>query len=320
MVVSGVSQAVGNVISSFSGNHSLTAQRHAAEKLAERQAEINYDTWMKQNEYNTPEKQRLRLEQAGMNPLFYGLDGNSAGELQPANLSEANAAMAQQQSNAETRRATIMNAINAGVQNSIQAFVAESQANKNNSEANLADEQAKLTQVNTESTEKALPGIEHDVASKKYDSIFKQIQAQLAMNQFNNPEIRKSLEQMPKYEADKLLKDIALRDAEIVLREAETNLTSQRIRESIAECGLKGALAEQAYRAADELEALEKKYKAETISENEFRDSRKKLILKQIDLVGKQAKYYRIEQQFDLYGTLIGGASQSVGRAMRFAK
>lgn len=320
MAIVGAANAVGNVISSFSGNHSLTAQRHAAEKLAQKQADINYATWMKQNEYNTPENQRLRLEQAGMNPLFYGLDGNSAGDLQPANLSEANQAIAQQQSNAETRRATIMNAINAGIQNAINASVAESQANKNNSEAKLADEQAKLTQVNTQANEMALPGVEHDIASKKYDSLFKQVQAELAINQFNNPEVRKALVEMPKFEADKVLKDIALRDAEIVLTKGEQLLTAQRIKESIAETGLKGALAEQAYRAAEELEALEKKYKAETITENQFREARKKLIEREIELLGKQSKYYRIEQQFDLYGSLLGGAGQSVSKAIRVSK
>lgn len=39
------------------------------------QLAYNTDMWNKQNEYNDPYAQRQRLEQAGLNPLFHGLDG-----------------------------------------------------------------------------------------------------------------------------------------------------------------------------------------------------------------------------------------------------
>lgn len=39
----------------------------------------NVELWNMQNEYNTPFNQMQRLKQAGMNVLYYGLDGNSAG-------------------------------------------------------------------------------------------------------------------------------------------------------------------------------------------------------------------------------------------------
>lgn len=44
----------------------------------------NVQMWKMQNAYNLPIRQKERLKQAGMNPLFYGLDGNAAGAPQPA--------------------------------------------------------------------------------------------------------------------------------------------------------------------------------------------------------------------------------------------
>lgn len=51
----------------------------------EYQNEWNLNMWNKQNEYNSPLAQRQRLEAAGLNPIFYGLDGNgNSGALQSA--------------------------------------------------------------------------------------------------------------------------------------------------------------------------------------------------------------------------------------------
>lgn len=41
------------------------------------QNQFNLDMWNMSNEYNSPAKQLERLRDAGLNPLFYGLDGNS---------------------------------------------------------------------------------------------------------------------------------------------------------------------------------------------------------------------------------------------------
>lgn len=49
------------------------------------QNQFNKDMWNEQNEYNSPAAQRQRLEDAGLNPLFYGLDGTgNAGALTSA--------------------------------------------------------------------------------------------------------------------------------------------------------------------------------------------------------------------------------------------
>lgn len=51
----------------------------------EYQNQWNLNMWNKQNEYNAPSAQRSRLEAAGLNPTFFGLDGNgNAGALASA--------------------------------------------------------------------------------------------------------------------------------------------------------------------------------------------------------------------------------------------
>lgn len=59
-------------------------QRLWNEAMADKQNAWNYEMWLKQNEYNSPEEQIERLRAAGLNPLYYGLDGSSAGELTAA--------------------------------------------------------------------------------------------------------------------------------------------------------------------------------------------------------------------------------------------
>ena len=36
--------------------------------------------WQREQTYNSPENQVQRLRDAGLNPLFYGLDGNSTSQ------------------------------------------------------------------------------------------------------------------------------------------------------------------------------------------------------------------------------------------------
>lgn len=59
-------------------------QRLWSEKMYNEQNAWNYEMWLKQNEYNSPEAQVQRMRDAGLNPLFYGLDGSSAGDLSAA--------------------------------------------------------------------------------------------------------------------------------------------------------------------------------------------------------------------------------------------
>ena len=55
-------------------------QRQWNENMADKQNAWNYEMWMKEQEYNSPANQMQRLLDAGLNPMFYGLDGNSTSQ------------------------------------------------------------------------------------------------------------------------------------------------------------------------------------------------------------------------------------------------
>lgn len=53
-------------------------QRAWNETMAEKQNAWNYEMWQKATDYDSPVNQVQRLRDAGLNPLFYGLDGNAS--------------------------------------------------------------------------------------------------------------------------------------------------------------------------------------------------------------------------------------------------
>lgn len=67
-------------------NLQIARETNAANRAnQEYQNEWNLNMWNRQNAYNDPSAQRQRLEAAGLNPIFFGLDGNgNAGGLQSA--------------------------------------------------------------------------------------------------------------------------------------------------------------------------------------------------------------------------------------------
>lgn len=67
----------------FSANQTLL-QRQWNEQMMNQQNAWNEEMWNKQNLYNTPSEQVRRLRDAGLNPLYYGLDGSSASGVQSA--------------------------------------------------------------------------------------------------------------------------------------------------------------------------------------------------------------------------------------------
>lgn len=109
--------------SSNAANKSLQATREtnkANRELAEYQNEWNLAQWNRQNAYNDPSAQRLRYEQAGINPYFaLGniSSGNAQGEL-------TSAPMANQQSGAESYNMLAQGYQNLGnsISNATQSF------------------------------------------------------------------------------------------------------------------------------------------------------------------------------------------------------
>ena len=59
-------------------------QRNWNEQMMNTQNQFSLDMWNRTNEYNSPIQQVARLREAGLNPLYYGLDGSSANQFQSA--------------------------------------------------------------------------------------------------------------------------------------------------------------------------------------------------------------------------------------------
>lgn len=59
-------------------------QREYSTDMMHEQNAWNMELWNKENEYNAPLAQIQRLRDAGLNPLYYGLDGSSANALESA--------------------------------------------------------------------------------------------------------------------------------------------------------------------------------------------------------------------------------------------
>lgn len=60
-------------------------QRAWNEEMMRQQNEWSLEQWNRTNEYNTPAAQRQRLLDAGLNPMYFGLDGNgNAGAFESA--------------------------------------------------------------------------------------------------------------------------------------------------------------------------------------------------------------------------------------------
>lgn len=118
-------------------------QREWNEKMYNEQNAWNYDMWLKQNEYNTPAAQVQRLRDAGLNPMFYGLDGTgNAGELTAAQPLGYDRAQVNQ-----------LNPISAGIDASLKV------AQISNIQANTA-KQNNENQTETARREKLLADIE----------------------------------------------------------------------------------------------------------------------------------------------------------------
>lgn len=101
-------------------------EREWNEAMMNKQNEWNLNMWNMTNEYNSPANQRKRMEEAGLNPLYYGLDGSSASGMESAQ------ALGYQRASMQGMDNPIQSALNAGL---IRAQIENTQsdtAKKNN--------------------------------------------------------------------------------------------------------------------------------------------------------------------------------------------
>lgn len=89
-IISGAGSLIGGLFSSAGSHYAARKQLQAVREtnqtnwqIAQQNNAFNERMWNKQNEYNTPQMQRARLEAAGLNPYLM-LDGGSAGTAESA--------------------------------------------------------------------------------------------------------------------------------------------------------------------------------------------------------------------------------------------
>lgn len=86
--VSGIASAIGTVAAAKQNRKAQQETNAANLALAQQQNQWNLDQWNRENAYNSPANQVSLLQQAGLNPLFYGssLGPNEASSIQSADL------------------------------------------------------------------------------------------------------------------------------------------------------------------------------------------------------------------------------------------
>lgn len=73
-----ISNAASSLAQIGAGIGQSRAQRRWQEKMADTSWQRSIEGWNMANEYNTPSAQIQRMRDAGLNPMYYGLDGSSA--------------------------------------------------------------------------------------------------------------------------------------------------------------------------------------------------------------------------------------------------
>lgn len=199
-VVNGVFGLIGARQQNKSQMQQLKYQYDRNAEMMREQNAWNEQMWDKTNQYNSPIEQRKRMEAAGLNPMFYGLDGSSAGGLQSASFSApsgmpvqnelgalgqgiGDAAMQQAQielikaqakkTEVETEGQTLENEIKNSSKgdlikwNNVQWRVGEASIDKQVADAKLASEQTSAIQTTLDNQKRALDLHEQEVNVKK---------------------------------------------------------------------------------------------------------------------------------------------------------
>lgn len=131
--------ALGSVVNMAYDAYQQNKQREWNEYMVDKQNAWSLDMWNKTNEYNSPAAQVQRMRDAGLNPLYYGLDGSSANAMQSAQ------ALGYERASAKGME----NPLQAGLDSALKTISTRAQeklalasAHKSESEADLADARA----------------------------------------------------------------------------------------------------------------------------------------------------------------------------------
>lgn len=83
-LISGVAGLIGAAQQRRFEQNEAQKQREWNEAMQDKANDFSLQMWNMTNEYNSPSAQRARMEEAGLNPLYYGLDGSSANGFESA--------------------------------------------------------------------------------------------------------------------------------------------------------------------------------------------------------------------------------------------
>lgn len=109
-VIGGVAQGSMNRATRKFNAEQAEIQRDWNEKMWQETNAWNLEQWDRTNEYNSPEQQVNRLREAGLNPLYYGLDGTSA------NSFEASQPLGYERATADNQPNPVSAGLGAGLQ------------------------------------------------------------------------------------------------------------------------------------------------------------------------------------------------------------
>lgn len=206
--------------------------------LAQRQNQWNIEQWQRENEYNSPANQFKLMQEAGLNPLFYGADINKfagASNVQSADMSVAKNDYVSQE---QARMANIINAIS-GINDSAKTLLSNKQlaleAKRLDIEKQKADSEISLNKVKEGETEaqtkSLLKGL--DVSDETIKSIkqsvaesqarVKEINQKIATLDWNNRYLAKTFQS--RVDASKLANDLV--QANIGLSEGRARVVAQ---------------------------------------------------------------------------------------------
>lgn len=83
-LISGVLGLAGQIYQNEYNKNRAAEERQWSEDMMAKQNAWSLDMWNRTNEYNSPSAQVQRLREAGLNPMYYGLDGSSANSFESA--------------------------------------------------------------------------------------------------------------------------------------------------------------------------------------------------------------------------------------------
>ena len=135
LLAAGASLA-GQVMTNQQNSVNTAATNRMNYRIFQEQNQYNLEQWQRNNEYNTPKNQRLRYEEAGINP-YLALSNITPGMSQASTSASANAMQAPQISN------PLEPAVNA-YNSSMQSYIANKQADTDikRAEADIANKNA----------------------------------------------------------------------------------------------------------------------------------------------------------------------------------